>query len=97
MKALHTSNPRHYKRCWIAIGGTIEPVHCTGEVRYFHPLMIGCIRANDRRHDVPAVLLSRYNQIVRIMARRMEAANDENYDPKTPSSAKWNAVERRAA
>jgi hypothetical protein len=63
--AIHTSDARHFKRLWLAMGGAINPQRRTGEVRYCHPWMAGTIRANDRRKDVPAVLLSRLNQLIR--------------------------------
>jgi len=75
MKPIHTSDCRLFKRLWLQCGGLIVAVRGTGEVRYFHPLMPHCVRANDRRHDVPAVLISRINQIV-----KMKAANDESYN-----------------
>ena len=63
--AIHTSDARHFKRLWLDIGGAIKPQQRTGEVRYCHPWMAGTILANDRRKDVPAVLLSRLNQLIR--------------------------------
>jgi len=69
--AVHTSDGRRAKRIWLSLGGTIVPVRATGEVRYLHPVFVDCIRANDRRKDPPAVLLSRINQLM-----RREAAND---------------------
>jgi hypothetical protein len=64
-----------FKRLWIQFGGLIVEVRGTGEVRYIQPLRPHCVRANDRRHDVPAVLISRINQII-----KMKAANDESFD-----------------
>ncbi len=75
--AIHTSNGRKAQKIWILLGGTIIPVRRTGEVRYFHPAFEKTIRANDRRSDVPAVLLTRINQLL-----RTKAANDSI----------WNAV-----
>jgi len=43
----------------------------TGEVRYVHTYFVDTVRANDRRKDVPAVLISRLNQLI-----RRNAAND---------------------
>jgi hypothetical protein len=63
--AIHTSDARHFKRLWLAMGGAIKPQRRTGEVRYCHPWMVDTILANDRRKDVPAVLLSRLNQLIR--------------------------------
>ena len=62
---VHTSNPRYAKRLWTELGGSIEAVRRTGEVRYRHPFFQGTIRANDRRSDVPAVLLCRINKLLR--------------------------------
>lgn len=61
---IHTTNPRHALRLWQELGGSIKPVRGTGEVRYSHPAFIGTIRANNRRSDVPAVLLCRINKLL---------------------------------
>jgi hypothetical protein len=63
--AIHTSDSRHFKRLWIGLGGAIHGQRRTGEARYTHPLFDDSVRANDRRKDVPAVLLSRLNQLIR--------------------------------
>lgn len=65
-KAVHTSDARCFKRMWLNLGGIIRPLRGTGEVRYEHPLFIDTVRSNDRRKDVPAVLLSRLNQLTRL-------------------------------
>lgn len=70
--ALHTSDIRYFKRLWLAQGGVIQHVRRTGEARYAHPLLLKTVRANDRRHDVPAKLLSAYNSVF----RHRQAAND---------------------
>lgn len=70
-KPVHTSDIRHFKRLWYELGGDILEVRRTGEVRYVHTSFLNTVRANDRRKDVPAVLLSRLNQLL-----RTEAAND---------------------
>lgn len=62
---IHTSDTRCFKRIWLSMGGSIQTVRRTGEVRYFHPFFIDTIRANDRRKDVPAVLISRINQLIK--------------------------------
>lgn len=69
--AIHTSNGRRAQKIWILLGGEMTPVRRTGEMRYLHPAFPSTIRANDRRTDVPAVLLSRINQLL-----RTRAAND---------------------
>lgn len=66
--AIHTSDARHFKRLWLDLGGVIRPQRRTGEVRYLHPLFDRSVLANDRRKDVPAVLLSRLNQLIRVEA-----------------------------
>lgn len=66
--AVHTADARHFKRLWIGLGGAIKAQRRTGEVRYLHPHFADSVRANDRRKDVPAVLLSRLNQLVRAKA-----------------------------
>lgn len=70
-KHVHTSDSRRFKKLWFDHGGFVFEVRGTGEVRYAHPCFAQTIRANDRRKDVPAVLITRLNQII-----RMEAAND---------------------
>lgn len=69
--ALHTSDCRRAQRIWLLLGGEMIPVRRTGEMRYVHPHFDSTIRANDRRSDVPAVLLSRINQLL-----KTKAAND---------------------
>lgn len=69
--AIHTSDGRKAKRIWVMLGGEIVPVRRTGEMRYLHPTFPRSVRANDRRSDVPAVLLSRINQLL-----KTAAAND---------------------
>lgn len=66
---IHTSDKRAFKRLWVECGGEIKPVVGTGEVRYLHASFTRSVRANDRRHDVPAVLLSRINQILKLTLR----------------------------
>jgi hypothetical protein len=63
---IHTSSSRKAKKLWTLLGGTFAPVHRTGEVRYVHPAFEETIRANDRRNDVPAVLLSRINRLLKL-------------------------------
>jgi hypothetical protein len=70
-QALHTSNARRAKRIWTLLGGEMIQVRRTGEMRYVHPAFMNTVRANDRRTDVPAVLLSRINQLL-----RTKSAND---------------------
>lgn len=59
------SDARRFKKLWCEWGGQIVGVRRTGEVRYLHPAFSSPIRANDRRHDVPAVLMARMNQVMR--------------------------------
>jgi len=68
--ALHTESRRRFRREWLAVGGTIEDVHRTGEERYRHPLCAHPIRTNKRRKDVPAKLLSCINTIHRQLGTR---------------------------
>lgn len=69
--AVHTSNNRRAKKLWTLLGGEMIAIHGTGEMRYVHTAFLDTVRLNDRRHDVPAVLLSRINQLL-----RTKAAND---------------------
>ena len=62
----HTSDIRLAKRMWLASGGEIVPVSGTGEVRYLHPYFVRPLRANDRRLDVPAKLMTRINQLAQL-------------------------------
>lgn len=73
--AIHTSDARKAKKIWTMLGGEMIAVRRTGEMRYVHTAFLDTVRANDRRHDVPAVLLSRINQLL-----RMKAANDPDWD-----------------
>jgi hypothetical protein len=63
--AVHTSNSRKAKKIWILLGGEMIAVRRTGEMRYYHSAFLDTVRANNRRTDVPAVLLSRINQLLR--------------------------------
>lgn len=80
--AIHTSDVRKAKRIWAMLGGEMIAVRRTGEMRYVHTAFLDTVRANGRRHDVPAVLLSRINQLLRMMA-----ANDPV----------WRVVRQRSA
>lgn len=68
-KSLHTESRRRFRAAWIEAGGTVEDVRRTGEERYRHPLCAHPIRANKRRKDVPAKLLSCLNSIRRLSTR----------------------------
>lgn len=70
-QAIHTSDRRKGDRLWLLLGGKKIPVCRTGEVFYVHPLFCKPLRINNRRRDVPAVLLSHINQLL-----RQQAAND---------------------
>lgn len=72
----HTSDPRKFKKLWLSLGGKVEMVRRTGEVRYLHPRFKTTIRANDRRTDVPAVLLCRASHLIKMN----DAANDPMYN-----------------
>lgn len=63
---IHTSDVRHFRQIWLMLGGWVEPIRRTGEVQYGHNALGHPIRANSRRHDVPAVLLSKLNQLIRL-------------------------------
>ena len=73
--AIHTSDSRNFKKLWQEHGGLIFTVRRTGEVRYVHPAFVTGVRANDRRKDVPAKLLTRLNALI-----RSEAANDTKWN-----------------
>lgn len=70
-KAIHTSDRRHAERLWLVLGGRVLQVRRTGEKFFVHELFAAPLRINGRRHDVPAKLLSRINQVI-----RSKAAND---------------------
>lgn len=72
--AIHTSDRRKFKKLWKEQGGLIIPILGTGEVRFVHPAFVNGIRADDRRNDVQAKLLSRLNAL-----RRRDAANDPKW------------------
>lgn len=73
IQPIHTSNGRKVERLWLLLGGQVLPVRRTGEKFFIHESFISPLRINGRRDDVPAKLLSRVNQLL-----RMSAANDEN-------------------
>lgn len=73
--SIHTSDRRNAERIWRMLGGEIIPVRRTGEMFYAHPSFAAPLRINGRRHDVPAKVLSRINQLL-----KMGAANDGNWD-----------------
>lgn len=60
----------------LRLGGTVDILRRTGDVRYTHPLMAkpSC-RANSRRKDAPRKL----TQWVLEVIRRREAANDDRF------------------
>jgi len=64
--AIHTSDIRFFDKLWRLNGGHIEPVRRTGESRYTNPAFPESVRTNGRRKDVPAVLLSRLNTLIRL-------------------------------
>lgn len=71
---IHTSDIRHFNKLWYMVDGRVVPIRGTGELHYVHDSMPHPVRANGRRKDVPAVLLSRLNQLL-----RSEAANDPHW------------------
>lgn len=71
---VHTSDARHFRHLWLSLGGWVEPVRRTGESRYGHGSLAHTIRVNGRRHDVPAVLLTKLNQLIRLVT-----ANDPEW------------------
>lgn len=73
-KPIHTSCARRAAKIWKSLGGTVIDIRATGEVRYLHAAFSDSIRANGRRKDVPAVLLSRINQVI-----HQNAANDPDW------------------
>ncbi len=70
-RPIHTSNGRQVERLWLLFGGEVVPVRRTGEKFFIHEFFDAPLRVNARRDDVPAKLLSRINQLI-----RMKAAND---------------------
>jgi hypothetical protein len=65
---LHTSDHRLAKRLWENLGGRVVYVRRTGEIRFLHPAYEKSVRINGRRNDVPAIVLSRINQLLRTTA-----------------------------
>lgn len=61
---INTTDPRLIRQRWIEIGGTVEPVRRTGELRWRHPALPKSVRANGRRHDIPAVILCLLNKLI---------------------------------
>ena len=69
---IHTSNGRKAEQIWLLLGGRVVPVRRTGEKFFIHDFFDAALRLNGRRDDVPAKLLSRINQVI-----KLKAANDE--------------------
>ena len=68
---IHTSDAHRADRYWLLLGGAIEPIRRTGETRYTHGAFERPLRINGRRNDVPAKLLSRINQLLRLRAVKL--------------------------
>lgn len=71
---LHTSNRPRADEAWLLLGGRIEPIRRTGELRYLHAHFERPLRTNGKRSDPPAKLLSRINQL-----QKLKAANDSTW------------------
>ena len=65
LQIIHSSDPHKVDGIWLMLGGRITPVRRTGEKRYRHDQFESPLTVNGRRHDVPAKLISRLNQIIR--------------------------------
>jgi hypothetical protein len=65
---VRTSCRRHYRALWERAGGRVEWINCTGEERYRHPLQPHPLRANGRRKDVSAKMISMLNAVLRLQA-----------------------------
>ncbi len=65
---------RTAQRHWRLLGGTIELVRATGELRYRHAQYVDCIRVDGRRKDSPMALVVRLNALL-----KREAANDSKW------------------
>jgi hypothetical protein len=50
---------------WRAAGGSVEPVHRTGEIVFRHPDAPRRLRVNGRRKDAPRLLTSMLRQVVK--------------------------------
>lgn len=67
MVSHHTSDIRTANRMWAKYGGSLCEVRRTGETRYIHPLLPTPLTVNGRRHDVPGKLMSRLNQVAKLL------------------------------
>lgn len=74
LRPVHTSDIHKVERMWLMLGGSIENVRRTGEIRYRHDAIGKPLRVNGRRSDVPAKLLTLLNRLA-----KMQAANDARY------------------
>jgi hypothetical protein len=74
-KPVTTRDRRTFDRLWSTLGGVIEFKHGTGELLYVNAMFGIAVRINGRRKDVPAVLISKINQILRSVA-----ANDAAWE-----------------
>ncbi len=75
----HTSDRKKLDRAFVLLGGRIEPINGTGEVRYYHPNRSSTLRLNVRRKDAAKKLNTWVNFLRKFAA--LEAANDPVYWP----------------
>ena len=64
--AVTSADRRRTDRVWRKLGGRIEPVRRTGEIRYIHELFKRPITSSVRRKDTVPTVLSRINQLQRM-------------------------------
>ena len=69
----HGMNLSALNRYFRALGGTIEPVRRTGEIRYSHHLVSQRPRADGRRKDAPRHMVAFVMEVER-RSRRLDAA-----------------------
>jgi hypothetical protein len=59
-------NRRHLDRLLRNLGGSVVPLHRTGEVQYSHPAIAERPRADGRRKDAPRHLVAFVHRVQRL-------------------------------
>lgn len=69
-------NRRELDRILVSVGGSVEDVHKTGEIRYRHPQMKSCPKADKRRKDAPMHMVKFVRAIMDRLDRPMNAPGE---------------------
>ena len=58
------SDMRKLIRDWCDLGGEVNNIRKTGELRFDHPMFAKPVRVNGRRKDIPAKMRSQFNHLM---------------------------------